>query len=65
MTESTSHDGALEPFPARRQLIVTRTWLWQPWRAVDSPRVAPSAAATTGSVRSPHPGESNSRACAH
>ena len=28
--ENASHDGALEPFPARRQLIVKGTWLWQP-----------------------------------
>ncbi len=24
------HDGALEPFPTRRRLIVKGTWLWQP-----------------------------------
>ncbi|MXV96799.1 MAG: hypothetical protein F4Z92_13310 [Gemmatimonadetes bacterium] len=29
--ENASHDGALEPFPDRRQLIVKGTWLWQPW----------------------------------
>ena len=28
--ENASHDGALAPFPARRQLIVKGTWLWQP-----------------------------------
>ena len=28
--DNISHDGALEPFPARRQLIVKGTWLWQP-----------------------------------
>ena len=28
--ENASHYGALEPFPARRQLIVKGTWLWQP-----------------------------------
>jgi len=28
--ENASHDGALQPFPARRQLIVKGTWLWQP-----------------------------------
>lgn len=28
--ENASHYGALEPFPARRQLIIKGTWLWQP-----------------------------------
>ena len=28
--DNASLDGALEPFPARRQLIVKGTWLWQP-----------------------------------
>ena len=28
--DNVSHEGALEPFPARRQLIVKGTWLWQP-----------------------------------
>ena len=28
--DNLSHDGALAPFPARRQLIVKGTWLWQP-----------------------------------
>ncbi len=27
--ENASHAGALDPFPARRQLIVKGTWLWQ------------------------------------
>ena len=28
--DHASHDGALQPFPARRRLIVKGTWLWQP-----------------------------------
>ena len=28
--DNASHEGALDPFPARRQLIVKGTWLWQP-----------------------------------
>ena len=28
--DNASLDGALAPFPARRQLIVKGTWLWQP-----------------------------------
>ena len=28
--DNASHEGARDPFPARRQLIVKGTWLWQP-----------------------------------
>ena len=28
--DNASLDGALQPFPARRQLIIKGTWLWQP-----------------------------------
>ena len=28
--DNASHDGALQPFPTRRRLIVKGTWLWQP-----------------------------------